>query len=124
MPSMEWAQFIDAHFRPHLVSLYLESGPDMPLCAELERLAEHICTFANYSISVDDFAVRAAFERDVDAMRFAELVGATVGQGGPEWVSQSVCRLDQDTRRKLIASLRKTLRLMALGPPGVPAAGR
>ena len=111
MPNMDWDTFQDMHYRPHLVvaNLELESDPtsDETTLALFERLAMALGMSGNYAIKKDGANIRAAFEIDTDAERFAGVLRAKTTAGETEWASRSVGRIDGTAQRKITAALRQ-----------------
>jgi hypothetical protein len=105
--SMNWGTFQDAHYRPHLVIARLEAGTSETKVALLKRLASALGVSGSYAIKRDGTNVRVAFESDVDATRFANVLAATVTTREPEWASRAVARIDDATQRRITAALRK-----------------
>ena len=111
MPSMDWETFQDAHYRPHLVIANL-GGPAKPGHGEtrktmLERLATSLGVAGNYAIKRDGAAIHAAFELDMDAARFADVLLAKTTFRDPEWASTAVARMDRAAQRKITDALRQ-----------------
>lgn len=111
MPNMDWDTFQDTHYRPHLVVATLDLGrepaSDETTVALFERLAMALGMSGNYTIKKDGANIRAAFEIDTDAERFALVLLAKTTLGEPEWASRSVGRIDGAAQRKMIAALRQ-----------------
>lgn len=111
MPSMDWDAFLDAHYRPHLVVATLGSGvepaSDQATGVLLERLAEALRLSGNYAIKHDGDDIRAAFETDADAGRFAGVLMAKTTTRDPEWASRAVGRIDGVAQRKIMGALRQ-----------------
>lgn len=111
MPSMDWDTFQETHHRPHLIVATLELGRD-PASNEamvtlFERLATALGMSGNYAIKKDGANIRAAFEIDRDAERFAAVLLAKTTLSEPEWASKSVGRIDGAARRKIMAALNQ-----------------
>jgi hypothetical protein len=127
MPRMDWGQFLDAHYRPHLVSVNLRtpigSESRRHLIALLEQLTENLGTAGNYSISTRGRVVKVAFERDVDAETLGQVLSARKDKHGAEWASQWACRLDRDAQREIVATLKET-RLRFAKRRGIPIVAR
>ena len=111
MPNMDWDTFQDSHHRPHLVVANLASGrdpaSDETTVALFERLAIALGMSGNYSITKDGAYIRAAFEIDTDAERFAGVLLAKTTAGEREWASRSVSRIDGAAQRKIATALRQ-----------------
>jgi hypothetical protein len=111
MPSMDWDTFQDRHYRPHLVVANLEFGrdpaSDETTVALFERLAMALDMSGNYTIKKDGAYIRAAFEIDTDAERFARVLLAKTTAGEREWASRSVSRIDGAAQRKIVTALRQ-----------------
>src|SRR5260221_7414303 len=127
MPRMDWGQFLDAHYRPHLVAVNLgtpsNSTAGRHIIALLERLTESLGTAGNYSIRAEGRVVDVAFERDLDAETFGQALSARTAERGPEWASQWVCGLDRDAQHKIAAALKET-RLKLARRRGLPLVPR
>ena len=112
MPSMDWDTFQDAHYRPHLVVANLEGGAVRGSAERrislLQRLVEALGVSGNYAIKQDGANIRAAFESDADATRFAKVLLAKATAREPEWASNAVARLDRATRRNITAALKQS----------------
>ena len=111
MPRMDWEQFLDAHYRPHLIAVNLGTPSDSKsgrhLIALLERLTESLGTAGNYSIRTEGRVVKVAFERDIDAETLGQVLSAQTDERGPEWASHWVCSFDRDVQREMVARLKK-----------------
>lgn len=111
MPFMDWDAFQDAHYRPHLVVVILEFVPDpasgKSTVARFERLAAALGMCGNYTVKQDGASVRAAFEIDTDAERFAGVLLAKTTLAEPEWASQSLARFDRAVRGNIATALRQ-----------------
>jgi hypothetical protein len=123
MHRMHWAQFLDAHFRPHLVAVNLGTISSSPsgrhLVATLQRLAESLGTNGNYSMRTNGRVVNVAFEKDIDALRFVEALGAQETERPPDWASRWTCSFDRDGRLEVLVALKR-LRLRVAGRRGGP----
>lgn len=112
MPRMVWGEFLDAHYRPHLVAVNLgtpsNSTSGRHLIALLERLTESLGTAGNYSIRMEGRVVKVAFERDIDAETLGQALSAQTDERGPEWASQWVCSFDRDTQREIVTTLKES----------------
>lgn len=124
MPRMDWDRFQDAHYRPHLVVATLEgqaaATPGDPV-AQFERLATALGVSGNYALKTDATSLRAAFEFDTDAERFAAILEEGRSTRELEWASRTVGRIDGVAQKRIVAVLRK-LRLRRPGRP-VPGDG-
>jgi hypothetical protein len=125
---MEWAAFLDAHYRPYLVSVNLgtisSSTSGRHLVATLERLAESLGTTGNYSIRAKGQVAEIAFEKDVDALTFGEALGAREAErASDEWASRWACSFGRDGQRKVLSALKR-LRLRVASRRGGPSIGR
>jgi hypothetical protein len=111
MPSMDWDTFQDRHYRPHLLVANLRFGrdpaSDETAVALFERLAMALDMAGNYAIKKDGAYIRAAFEIDRDAERFARVLLAKTTAGEREWASRSVSRIDGAAQRKIATALRQ-----------------
>ena len=111
MPSMDWETFQDAHYRPHLVLANLEdtakSDQGETMRAMLERLVVSLGVSGNYAIKRDGATIHAAFELDMDAGRFADVLLAKTIFRDPEWASRAVARMDRATQKKITDALRQ-----------------
>lgn len=104
---MEWEVFLEAHYRPNLVEVQLvgiDSGVAISILGGwLDGRA------GNFALRQRGQKILVAFERDVDAERFASLVRARPGERSAEWTSRRMARLDSAGRRR-IASMSRQLR--------------
>jgi len=127
MPRMDWGQFLDAHYRPHLVAVNLgtpsSSTSGLHFIALLERLTESLGTSGNYSIRTEGRVVKVAFEREIDAETLGQTLSAQPDERGPEWASRWVCSFDRDVQREIVATLKAT-RLQFAKRQGLPLASR
>jgi hypothetical protein len=109
MPNMDWGTFQDTHHRPHLIVATLELGRDPAsnetTVALFEQLATALGMSGNYTIKKDGANIRAAFEIETDAKRFAAVLRAKTTLSEPEWASKSVGRIDGAAQRKIMAAL-------------------
>ena len=114
MPTMDWELFLDAHFRPHLVVVNIDSPSDSAssrsLIHQLERLAESLNSAANYALRSEDHVIKVAFENDLDANSFSAALMAHPIESGPDWASVSVCSFDLQAQHRMAALLRGGLR--------------
>jgi hypothetical protein len=124
---MDWEQFLDAHYRPHLVAVNLgtpsSSTSGRHLIALLERLTESLGTAGNYSIRTEGRVVKVAFEREIDAETLGQTLSAQTDKRGPEWASQWVRSFDRDAQREIVATLKET-RLRFAKRRGIPLVPR
>lgn len=126
---MYWDTFQDTHHRPHLIVATLELGRDPAsnetTVALFERLATALGMSGNYTIKKDGANIRAAFETDTDAQRFAAVLLAKTTLSEPEWASKSVVRIDGAAQRKIMAALnqRRPNRPRSDKGPERPASG-
>jgi hypothetical protein len=113
MPFLDWDAFQDAHYRPHLVVAILDAIPDAAsgksTVALFERLAAALGMWGNYAVKQDGASIRAAFEIDTDAERFAGVLRAKTTFAEPEWASKSLGRVDSAGRGRIAAALRQKL---------------
>lgn len=99
MPAREWSDFLQAHYRPHLLIVDLGTSSTgahgRRLVRLLSRIVASLQTSADYAVWCDGQEARVAFESDLDAASLRELLMARViQQGGEDWASKSVCNLD------------------------------
>ena len=124
---MDWGQFLDAHYRPHLIAVNLgtpsNSKSGWHFIALLERLAESLGAAGNYSIRTEGRVVKVAFERDIDAETLGQVLSAQTDERGPEWASQWVCSFDRVAQREIVATLKET-RLRFAKRRGLPLVSR
>jgi hypothetical protein len=108
MPRMDWGAFHDTHFRPHLVIATLDIGADREtMVVLLKRLASALGASGSYAVTRDRTTVYVAFESEVGATRFANVLRATVTTREPEWASKAVARIDDATQRRIAAALKQ-----------------
>ena len=110
MPSMDWENFQRDHHRPHLLVVSVEerkaSRPPAQK-ADLERLAVRLGAAGSYAFKVEGTTVYAAFERDADAKRFAEVFRPEQSARESEWASKAVARMDGATYRRIVGILKR-----------------
>jgi predicted regulator of Ras-like GTPase activity (Roadblock/LC7/MglB family) len=107
---MDWNAFQDAHYRPHLVIATLEGTPviaSSDTFALLEQLAATLGLSGNYAIKKDGVSVRAVFEIDTDAERFAGMLQGKTTARETEWASRTVGRIDDVAQKRIVAALRE-----------------
>jgi hypothetical protein len=105
MPVRDWADFLQAHYRPHLLVVDLGTPGNgtrgRRLIDFLDHLTASLKTTADYAMCCEQQEVKIAFESDLDAKTLGELLAARVVEhGGEDWSSKSVCRLD--SRLKIV----------------------
>ena len=110
MPARDWADFLQAHYRPHLLVVDLgtsgKGARGKRLVDLLGQLTASLQTTADYAVCCEGQEVKIAFESDLDARTLAELLAArVVERGGKEWASKSVCNLD--SRLKMVRRPRR-----------------
>jgi hypothetical protein len=119
MPTMDWDLFLDAHFRPHLVLVNIDSPSDSAfsrsLIHQLERLTESRNSAANYAMRSEDQVIKVAFENDLDADSFSAALMAHPIESGPDWASVSVCSFDLEAQHRMAALLRARPRKRSQG---------
>jgi hypothetical protein len=105
MARLPWADFMQAHARPHLVSVHLPKSDNEGSAAVvgwartgLMRVVRLLGAKGNYSVSVVRItgtpAIHLAFAREEDALALAGALAAKPVEGDPEWASERSCRLD------------------------------
>ena len=108
---MNWDAFQEAHYRPHLVVAILELAAEpasgKSTLALFERLAAVLGMWGNYAIKQEGASIRAAFEIDADAERFAGVLLAKPTLAEPEWSSKFLGRIDRASRRSISTALRQ-----------------
>jgi predicted regulator of Ras-like GTPase activity (Roadblock/LC7/MglB family) len=104
---MDWDAFQDAHYRPHLVEADLAIASEDTTATVFDRLPTMLGLTGNYAIRKDGNTIRAAFEIDSDAERFAAMLLAKVSSREAEWASRWVGRIDGTTRRRILAALKQ-----------------
>ena len=112
MPAREWADFVQAHYRPHLLVVDLGTPAKGPrgrkLIDLLGQLTASLQTTADYAVCCEGQEVKVAFESDLDAKTLGKLLAARVVEiGGEDWASKSVCNLD--SRLKMVRRPRRRL---------------
>jgi len=105
MPARDWPDFLEAHYRPHLLVVDLGTASTgthgRRLVRLLSRLVDSLGTSGDYAVSCDGQEARVAFESDVDARTLGKLLAAReIEHGGKDWASKSVCNLD--SRLKIV----------------------
>ncbi len=112
MPAMDWDDFHEAHYRPHLIVAELGPRADPELnsahVALLNRLAAELEIVGNYSIREEYGSIKAVFERHVDARKFGDALLSKAGSGSSDWASQSKFQFDRKTRQRILDTLRKS----------------
>jgi hypothetical protein len=121
MPSMDWEAFQEAHHRPHLVLVDLPEVSDRrsqtARIATLERLAEQMQFAGRYSLRAELTGVMVAFENDVDAKRFGDILAAKPSRRDDSWASRARCSFDRTAQRRISYSLRAARVKLAKKPP-------
>ena len=116
MPRMDWDTFQEAHYRPHLVIATLQGEArraSIDPVAMFERLAMALGVSGNYAFKKEGAAIRAVFELDTDAQRFAHMLQGKTSGREQEWASRTVSRIDRAAQRRIVSALRR-LRLKGL----------
>lgn len=110
---MEWGAFLEAHYRPGAVVLFLSMGIE-PEAGEraCEQLATALKPAGDYAVTRERGSVRIAFEFERDTRQFGRAAGAHQIRREPEWSLTLVGRLDRAsrTRRAAVATRRSTAR--------------
>ncbi len=109
MPRMDWENFQDAHYRPHLVIATLQrEARDTPvnLVTMFDRLATALAVTGNYAFKSDGASIRAAFELETDAQRFAHMLDGKTSGRDAEWASRTVGRIDSEAQKRIVSALR------------------
>jgi hypothetical protein len=113
MTKIEWEAFLDTHYRPRAVVLFLSMGIE-PEAGELacEHLATALKPAGDYALKRERGHVRVAFELERDARRFGRATGAHQIRQEPEWALTLVGRLDRASKARgaAAATRRPTLR--------------
>ncbi len=121
MPAMNWDDFHEAHYRPHLIVAELGPRADPELNGEhvalLSRLAAELKIVGNYSIREEQGSIKAVFERHVDARKFGDALLSKPGSGSSDWASQYKFQFDRTARRKILDVLRGSRLKFTKGPP-------
>jgi len=96
MRARDWAAFLEAHYRPHLLVVRLGASSDSAsgkkLIDLLRRLTESLPSRADYAMLLEGDEVKVALERDEDAETLQELLMVRVIEpGDDEWASTSHC---------------------------------
>ena len=96
MPLRAWAEFLDVYYRPHLVTVNLNTPTDSAsgkkAVDRMQRLVEDLRSTADFALHFGEQEVKVAFESDSDAEVARGLLRAdVVERGGVEWVSRGVC---------------------------------
>jgi hypothetical protein len=120
MSTMDWDAFHDSHHRPHLVRI------DLPPVSEplrgarfeiLKRLVEQLGPLRPYAMQSERTGILAAFESDLDAKRFGDLLAAKPGPGDAAWASTARCSFDRSDQRKISRALREARLKLARNRP-------
>lgn len=111
MPMMDWDSFQEAHYRPHLIVANVDDANGPRQCeanvSVLGCLAEALDILGNYALKRDGTTIRAVFEKDIDAERFAATVLAQTTARSSEWASQAAFSMDRIARRKVTEALKR-----------------
>jgi len=99
MPARDWADFLQAHYRAHLLVVDLgtrgKGTRARRLVDLLGQLTESLQTTADYAMCCEEQEVKIAFESELDVETLGKLLMARVAErGGKDWASRSVCNLD------------------------------
>ena len=110
MPARNWADFLQAHYRAHLLVVDLgtrgKGTRARRLVELLGQLTESLQTTADYAVYCEEQEVKIAFESELDAKTLGKLLMARVAErGGKDWASKSVCNLD--SRLKMVRRPRR-----------------
>ncbi len=120
MPTMDWDAFQESHHRPHLVRIDLPPVSESLHGARFEmvkRLAEQLRPVRPYAMQVERTGILAAFESDLDAKRFGDLLAAKPGPGDAAWASTARCSFDRADQRKISRALREARLKLGRNPP-------
>ena len=116
MPQMDWEVFQEAHYRPHLVIANLAEMADPRQCETsvlmLARLGEALSGGGSYAVKRGKNDIRAAFEIDVDAKKFAAAVMARTA-ASPKWAALS--SFPDRVAQERVSTALKRLRLKTAG---------
>lgn len=119
MPTMDWDIFQESHHRPHLVRIDLPAVPE-PLhgarFAMVKRLAEQLSPVGPYAMQSERTSILVAFESDLDAKRFGDLLAAKSGPGNAAWASTAQCSFERSDQRKISRALREARLKLARNP--------
>jgi hypothetical protein len=87
MPLMRWDAFHESHHRPFMVFADVD-GRVRTRFALLSSLVAAMDLKGSYALNPEEERIRVAFERDIDAQKFADAVKArkTAREGG--WAGQ------------------------------------
>jgi hypothetical protein len=115
MPKLSWSAFIERHPAAHLVAGVLpedeaatsNARPQLNLMA---RLIARLAPVGLYALTVDRQGrtpeIHCVFEKDTDALKLAQAVGASAAGRYPGWASQRMFLMDDATRRGITAALK------------------
>ena len=115
MPKVSWSAFLERHPAAHLIVGVLPEDKAATSNArpQLNLLAALIARLAPkglYALTVDrqgrTTEIHCVFEKDADAQKLAQAVGASAAGRYPGWASQRTFLMDDATRRGIAAALK------------------
>jgi hypothetical protein len=111
MPRMDWEDFHHDHYRPHVLIVSMEAKkPRHALAkADFDRLVVGLGAIGNYAIKTEGATIYIAFEKDSDADRLAAVLRPKQTTREPEWASKSLASVDNATRRRISAILKRSV---------------
>lgn len=124
MPLMRWNEFHEAHYRPSVVFADFEGVRYQAAYELIGRLIGSLDLIGNYALQPEPECIRLAFERDVDAEKFASVVSARrVIREEDRWALQWSFRMNGSTEKTMRALLSDRVRKSS-GPRGRRLRGR
>jgi hypothetical protein len=115
VPKVSWSDFLQRHPAAHLVvgvfpedeAATSNARPQLNLMAKLIARLE---PKGLYAVSVERQGrtpeIHCVFEKDADAQKLAQAVGASAAGRYPGWASQRMFLMDDATRRGIAAALK------------------
>jgi len=109
MAIMDWEDFHHDHHRPHvwIVSMEAKKPAHALAKADFDHLVVSLGAIGNYAIKTQGTTTHIAFEHDADADRLAAVLRPKQTTRESEWASRSLATINDATRRKTSAILRR-----------------
>jgi hypothetical protein len=113
MPKLSWSAFIELHPAAHLVAGVLPEGEATPVTRQalklMTRLIARLAPKGLNALTIDRQnptpEIDCVFEREIDARRIADALGARIAGRYPGWASQRTFRVDAKARKAIAAAL-------------------
>jgi hypothetical protein len=115
MQKVSWSAFLERHPAAHLIVGVLpeDEAANSNARPQLNLIAALIARLAPkrlYALTVDrqgrTTEIHCVFEKDADALKLAQAVGASAAGRYPGWASQRMFLMDDATRRGIVAALK------------------